>query len=70
MSRSPAKKQLMVSLTSQSTTTSITRNNNITNKQTNDLLGKSIENVYEKVILFLFRLKVTFNKYLMKIYLF
>ena len=58
MTRSPAKKQMLVSLTSAQTTThtSISRGNSYSNnKLTNDIvvIGKSVENVYEKVIYFI-----------------
>jgi hypothetical protein len=53
MTRSPAKKQLLVSLGSTNTSTSISRGNNYgqTNKSSDIMMmmGKSVENVYEKV---------------------
>ena len=54
MTRSPAKKQLLVSLgSSTNTSTSISRVNNYgqTNKSSDILMmmGKSVENVYDKV---------------------
>ena len=53
MARSPAKKQLLVSLANNATSTAITRGNayNSTNKSSDMLMmmGKSVENVYDKV---------------------
>jgi len=63
MSRSPAKKQLLVSLGSSNThtQTAVSRCNNFSTQLSNDIgmMGKSFENVYEKVWFKLFLISLS-----------